>query len=568
MSKKKCKKRVPKTSGKRPVASGRSHSDQERNNQIRAAVARIKSGKGTSGDAQLCASIVDGMLNMADELADELVEEEPDLRDLQVKIERLLRLFGSTSERSAVLFREGPEKTTRKRAIRGIKSEPVRKPRVRGADRFATAEEIHYSHTTMKSGDRCPECDRGNLYDQDAGKIVQLLGSLLFRAVVHRPERFRCSGCGEIFTAKVPDEATTHSDPTANSMTAVMRYGLGVPLYRLSQLQEICGVPVPTSTFWDMTAQAAAVLQPVYEELKAYAACCPLIHADDTTMRILAAKTERGPGIRKTTYTTGILARGLVDHSGRSPEPLIHLFITGPKHAGENIVEFFRLRNENLPPPIYMADGLSGNFPDSEIWNYIMAICLIHARRQFVDCLTAFPDPCKHVIKQIGKVYKNESRCLKRQMTPEQRLAYHQKRSQGIMDDLKVYSELQLKNKDVEPNSSLGKAFNYLLKHWEDLTRFLKVAGCPLDNNAEERQLKKAILHRKNSLFYKTGNGANVGDILMSVIQTASANGVNPFDYLTTLQRNAAEVSQNPADWLPWNYPQDNPKSYESIIAA
>ena len=69
-----------------------------------------------------------------------------------------------------------------------------------------------------------------------------------------------------------------------------------------------------------------------------------------------------------------------------------------------------------------------------------------------------------------------------------------------------------------------------------------------------ERALKKAILHRKNSLFYKTMKGAEVGDLFMSLIHTCELNGANPFDYLTELQRHAEELKRQPSEWMPWNY--------------
>lgn len=95
---------------------------------------------------------------------------------------------------------------------------------------------------------------------------------------------------------------------------------------------------------------------------------------------------------------------------------------------------------------------------------------------------------------------------------------------------------------------------NYLLKHWDKLTRFLETAGAPLDNNLCERALKKAILHRKNSLFYKTENGAAVGDLFMSLIYTAELTRIDPFDYLVQLQRHATHIKANPEQWMPWNY--------------
>jgi len=91
-------------------------------------------------------------------------------------------------------------------------------------------------------------------------------------------------------------------------------------------------------------------------------------------------------------------------------------------------------------------------------------------------------------------------------------------------------------------------------KHWDKLTLFLRHPAAPLDNNVCEQALKKAILHRKNAYFYKTENGAHVGDLFMSLIHTCELNGVNPFDYLTQLQKHADELSTHPADWMPWNY--------------
>jgi hypothetical protein len=106
----------------------------------------------------------------------------------------------------------------------------------------------------------------------------------------------------------------------------------------------------------------------------------------------------------------------------------------------------------------------------------------------------------------------------------------------------------------VEPNSALGGAISYLLRHWEKLTLFLRVPGAPLDNNICEQALKKAIRHRRNSLFYKTRHGAHVGDVFMSLIHTCELCETNPFDYLTELDRHAGEAGMNPKNWMPWNY--------------
>jgi hypothetical protein len=228
------------------------------------------------------------------------------------------------------------------------------------------------------------------------------------------------------------------------------------------------------------------------------------------------------------------------------------LFFSGRKHAGENLVDVLAQRAADLGPPIQMADALSRNLPAD--FKTILANCLAHGRRQFVDVAASFPEPCLYVLETLGKVYKHDAVARKRDLSPEERLHFHQAESGPLMKELKTWLTRQFEERLVEPNSGLGKAISYLLKHWKKLTLFLREPGAPLDNNVCERALKRAILHRKNALFYKTQKGAHVGDLFMSLIHTCQLNGADPFDYLTALQRHAEALRSNPQAWMPWNY--------------
>ena len=177
-----------------------------------------------------------------------------------------------------------------------------------------------------------------------------------------------------------------------------------------------------------------------------------------------------------------------------------------------------------------------------------------HGRRNFVDIVKSFPEDCRLVLEAIGKVYAIDKKAKDDGLDPPQRLALHQELSKPVMDELKKWLDEQFEQKKVEPNSPLGSAIKYMKNHWDKLTTFLRVAGAPLDNNIIERGLKKVVLHRKNSLFYRTAKGAAVGDLYMSIIQTCQLNNVDPFDYLTQVQRHAAAVAANPSQWLPWTY--------------
>ena len=168
----------------------------------------------------------------------------------------------------------------------------------------------------------------------------------------------------------------------------------------------------------------------------------------------------------------------------------------------------------------------------------------------------SFPNECLHVLEILKDVYHNDAIAKGRGMSPEERLRFHQAQSGPRMAELQAWMETQITQRKVEPNSGLGEAIAYMRKHWDKLTLFLRVPGAPLDNNICERALKKAIRHRRNSLFYKTHHGAHVGDVFMSLIHTCQLNRVNPFEYLMALQQHSQKVLTEASRWLPWNYVQ------------
>jgi len=285
--------------------------------------------------------------------------------------------------------------------------------------------------------------------------------------------------------------------------------------------------------------------QAAYRELVRQAAQGDVIHNDDTSMKIMELVKELNEkSSRKGMFTTGMMSI--------AGDRKIALFFTGQKHAGENMTELLKQRQAELDPPIQMCDALSRNLPAE--FETILANCLTHGRRNFVDIAASFPEETAYVIEQIGVVYGNDKKARERNLSPPERLVLHQRESGPVMEDLKKWCSEQLDQKKTEPNSGLGKAIKYMLKHWEPLTLFLRVPGAPLDNNVCEQALKKAILHRKNSLFFRTEHGAFIGDLFMSLIHTCNLGNINPFDYLVALQEHSSQVHKDPGNWMPWNY--------------
>jgi len=485
--------------------------------------------------------------------------------DKNTTISRLRKLlFGDSSEKTDKIVAEedgaeAPQTLDSDNADAKDRSASGKKPSPGhgryGADDYPGAKHVDIAHPWLCVGDDCPNCRAGTVYEKPPSVFVRFVGQPPLQATVYRRQRLRCHLCGKVFTAPAPaDMGQQKYDHTVASMIGLLKYGSGFPFNRMQRLQGNCAIPLAASTQWGIVYAAVLLIAAAYEELIRQAAQGDVVYNDDTTVKILELMGERAkksppPEDPHDPDRTGLFTSGVVTTRAGLP---IALFFSGRQHAGENLTDVLKHRAAELDAPIQMCDGLARNVPKE--LQTILANCLAHGRRNFVDLYDRFPDECRRVIEALKVIYYNDKVAREEGMSGEERLSYHQTHSKRTMDDLKQWFGRQFDEKRVEPNSGLGEAINYLLKRWDSLTLFLRKAGAPLDNNLCERALKKAILHRKNSLFYKTRTGARVGDIYMSLIYTCELNGVNAFDYLNQLQLNAPEVAEHPDRWMPWNY--------------
>jgi transposase len=490
-----------------------------------------------------------------------------------VSIARLRKmLFGASTETSEAVLKallEGDGKAAAKAnddadqssvAADGSTKDAKTRPRKghgrNGAAAYTGAVKKVVPHESLKSGDPCPECPTGVVYILKLPSVlVRVTGVAPLSAIVYEMEKLRCNLCGETFTALDPAlDGSKKYDEGATAMTALLKYGAGMPFHRIDKLQEGLGIPMPSSTQWDLIASGAERLLPAYNELVRHAAQGEVLHNDDTTMKILELTGKRrqdalAQGDIDPDQRLGIFTSGIVSVNAGVE---IALFFTGNQHAGENLADVLALRTRALPPPIQMSDALAQNTCGE--FESILANCLTHARRKFVDVAMNFPEECTFVIETFRDVYRTDAHAREAKLSPEARLALHQEESAPRMEALQDWSQTQLQERLIEPNSGLGKALQYTRRHWEKLTLFLRKAGAPLDNNTCERALKKAIINRKNAYFYKTREGARIGDLFMSLIHTTERCKGSPFEYLAALLRNHTSVATEPAEWMPWNY--------------
>src|SRR5262249_55806472 len=346
------------------------------------------------------------------------------------------------------------------------------------ASDYPGARLVRLIHSEMAPGDPCPEsgCE-GHLHQLEQPNVkIYLTGQPLISATKYERPVLRCSDCFKRYVADLPEGVKEDEkfDETADVAIALYKYSGGLPFYRQARMQESCGVPLPESVQFERCEAVANAGFPIYRHLVELSADGKLFHIDDTRVRVLSGYREdkhRSEKERRATHTSEIVVKDL---AGRKIALSDAAAVNGKKRA-----------------------------------QTIDANCLAHGRGKFKELEEIFPVECGRVMDAIRKVYWYDDQT--KGMSDQERLEYHQNHSGPVMEELREWIEREFRDRRVEPNSSLGKAFQYLLNHFEKLTRFLSAPGAPIDNNLAERVLKRFVLFRKNSLFYKTEHGAAVG---------------------------------------------------------
>lgn len=175
-------------------------------------------------------------------------------------IKRLRKmLFGNKSEKASKVLsssEKDSDKSDQDPPDAGSGGGTVKKPKKRkghgrnSAAAYTGADRVKISHQTLGHADPCPECLKGKVYlQQEPGIIVRVRGTAPMPATIYELEKLRCNLCGAVFTAKAPEEAGQEKyDETARAMMALLKYGAGMPFYRLEKLQQNLGIPLPSST--------------------------------------------------------------------------------------------------------------------------------------------------------------------------------------------------------------------------------------------------------------------------------------------------------------------------------
>ena len=425
---------------------------------------------------------------------------------------------------------------------------------------------VHHPLTDLERGQLCPGCAHGKLYKYEPSEFTRIIGHPPYSGERHVSEQLRCNGCGEIHRAALPPEVLADGEPgqaygySARTDMAIDKCFDADPFFRQQTVQGLFGRSLSASTIFDQIEHVADSLNPVYRALVRAVAASELFHIDDTSHRILDAVPIRKRRGNTTRMRSGVYCSVLsgevtdVDGEAAAAEAAyrVVLYQTNIGNAGEWLEEVLGHRPTGLAAPIVMSDALSSNrVHGAEVR---VGGGNVHARRGFVEVIGQYPRAARVALKAFATLWKNEGDIVERGLDPGERLAYHREHSAPAMEGLRAWCESELGSDAVEENGTLGQAMGYVLRHYDALTLFLREPGVPLDNNLAERLLKLVVRARKNSGFYKTSVGAEVGDVISSVLATCHENAINAFDYLCAVQRHREAVRREPDRWLPWNY--------------
>jgi transposase len=391
----------------------------------------------------------------------------------------------------------------------------------------------------------CPCCGGTTLrkIGEDVTETLELIPRQ-WKVIQHVREKFSCRACEAITQPPAPSHpiARGRAGPKLLAHILFSKYGLHLPLNRQSAVYAREGVDLDVSTLADWVGAAAATLMPLVEAIRAHVFAAERIHADDTTVPVLAkGKTRTG---RLWTYVRD-------DRPFAGPGPPAAVFFysrdRGGEHPEQHLAGFAGLMQADAYAGfnrLYQADRKAGPI--------IEAACWAHARRKFFDLARINKAPiAAEAVARIDALFAIEREL--NGLVPRQRVDVRTERSWPLVIELESW--LREQRTKVSKNSETGKAIDYSLKRWTALTRFLDDGRLCMSNNAAERELRAVAVGRKNWTFAGSDEGGRRAAALYTLIATGKLNNVDPQAWLADM---LARLPDHPArrigELLPWQW--------------
>jgi transposase len=413
------------------------------------------------------------------------------------------------------------------------KPQVKRKPRRQALPEHLRRIEHHHEPENTT----CPTPDCGQAMVRIGEDVSERLDVVPAEFFVHRHIRgkWACKCCQRLVQEPVAPQIIDKGVPTAGLIahTLVAHFVDHLPYYRLEQINARSGVHTPRSTLASWAGSGGASLTPLHEAHRAFVLSAPVLHADETPVRML------DPGAGKTAKAyVWAYARG--EHDGTPG--VIYDFCTGrgSKYPADFLAEW---------AGTLTCDDYGGYDVVFKREGCVEAGCLAHARRKFDELAKANASPvAAQAIVRIARIYRVESQA--REMTAQARLTHRQQYSRPVWDELHAW--MKLERSRVPDGGGIAAALDYSLKRWNALGRFLGDGAVSVDNNHIERLVRPWAMGRKAWLFAGSELAGKRAAMVMSLVQSARLHGHDPWVYLKdVLERLLAHPNHRIDELLP-----------------
>jgi transposase len=415
------------------------------------------------------------------------------------------------------------------------KTKPKRKPLPAALPRVDVVVDIDES-------DKVCDCCKEPLHKmgESSSEALEFVPAHIKVIKTIRP-KYSCRQCERVGIESVVKTALMPATPIPKSMATPSllsqiiscKYQFGLPLYRQEALFSDIGIALSRQTMSSWMLRSAQLLEPLYLSLKEILLTEPVIHADETPLKVIKAE-------KATSY--------------------MWVYCCGSDRLSKktNLVLYDYHNSRAAQCAIDFLDGYQGylqvdGYKAYELTEATLVACLAHIRRKFVDAKKihgkAKTGKVDVALNLIGKLYGIEQRLKNK--APEKKLIIRQSQAKPIV---KALHQWLIKHKDnIPPKSKLGEAISYSLNQFDKFQRYLEDGRLSIDNNRAERAIKPFVIGRKAWLFSNTCKGAHASAILYSLVETAKANGLIVHDYISTCLQHIAEQPNNLEPLLPWN---------------
>jgi transposase len=383
---------------------------------------------------------------------------------------------------------------------------------------------------------QCPCCgvERKEIGADESWQIEYVPGR--FERLHHVRKKYACPGCegiGENPQMEVAAKADAAIEkgmagPGLLAYIVSSKYSDYLPLYRLENIFERQGFEISRATQSIWCGDVADLVEPLYELMAERVRQSHVVATDDTIMPMLSV--------------------------GKTKSARMWVYVGDEAHA-YNIFDFTLNRGRDGPKyflgdyqQVLLADGYGG-YDGVVAGNAITrAGCWSHSRRKFVDAEKVAPEIAREAVDLIGALFRVERQA--KDFSVEQRLALRRAKTAPILAQLR--EKLLGWKEQLLPKHPMAEAVNYALNQWDELNVFCSDGAVPIDNNVSEREMKRIILNRKNSLFVGNSRGGRTAAILASLTSTCRRHEVDPQLYLTQLLMNLPQAKMGElSDWLP-----------------